>query len=50
MVTEKQLAEFYSPSRDLIQKIFPELSCSDRELLRSGICGKCWDKLFPEVD
>ena len=32
----------------LIQNALPELSADQRELLISGTCGKCWDKMFPE--
>lgn len=35
-------------SGTLIQNAFPYLSDDDRELLISEICGKCFDKLFPE--
>lgn len=31
---------------ELIQNALPELSVDDRELLMSGICGECFDKLF----
>ena len=31
-----------------VQDAFPELSKDDRELLISGICGPCFDKLFEE--
>lgn len=33
---------------ELIQRVMPELSADDRELLISGICGPCFDKLFKE--
>lgn len=33
-----------------IQDIFPDLSADDREILISGICGSCYDKLFSEDD
>lgn len=29
------------------QDCFPYLSAADREFLISGICGKCWDNMFP---
>ena len=35
-------------SGELIQKAFPKLSADERELLISGICGKCFDSLFSE--
>lgn len=34
----------------LIQRALPMLSAGDRELLISGICGPCFDKLFEEVE
>ena len=34
----------------LIQEALPELSCDERELLISGTCGTCFDKLFPSED
>jgi hypothetical protein len=33
-----------------IQRALPMLSAGDRELLISGICGPCFDKLFEEVE
>ena len=33
-----------------LQNAFPYLSASERELIKSGTCGKCWDKMFPEED
>ncbi len=30
----------------LIQDAFPELPLSERELLVTGTCAKCWDKMF----
>lgn len=32
----------------LIQNALPELNKADRELLISGTCGDCWNKLFPK--
>ena len=36
----------------LAQDAFPYLSADEREMLISGICPTCWDKMFPmpEVD
>jgi hypothetical protein len=31
---------------ELIQDVMPELSADERELLISGTCGECWDKMF----
>lgn len=32
--------------KGLIQDIFPYLSAGERELLISGICGECFDRIF----
>lgn len=35
----------------LIQQAMPDVSKEQRELLLSGICGECWNKIFkPEQD
>lgn len=34
----------------LIQDAFPELDAGQREFLMSGICGDCFDKMFPPED
>ena len=31
----------------LAQDAFPYLSANEREMLISGICPTCWDKMFP---
>ena len=33
-----------------IQDALPELSAGERELLISGTCDECWQRLFPEED
>ena len=33
---------------ELIQDAMPYLSAGERELLISGVCGKCFDKMFEE--
>lgn len=35
---------------DLIQNAMPYVSLDNRELLISGTCGTCFDKLFGESD
>jgi hypothetical protein len=32
---------------DFAQNCFPHLPPAEREFLISGICGECWDKMFP---
>ncbi len=34
----------------LIQKAFPLLDPKTRELMISGTCDKCWNKMFPKCD
>jgi hypothetical protein len=31
-----------------IQRVFPDMSAGEREVLITGIHPACWDKLFPE--
>lgn len=31
---------------DLIQDAFPYLRPDDREILKTGICPKCWDRIL----
>lgn len=35
---------------ELIQRAIPALSAAERELLISGTCGECFDKLFAEAE
>ena len=35
---------------ELVQNAFPYLSADEREMLISGICPTCWDKMFDEDD
>lgn len=32
------------------QDAFPYLSASERELLISGICEECWNRIFPDTE
>lgn len=34
----------------LVQEAFPYLSADEREMLISGICPKCWEKMFGGED
>lgn len=34
----------------LVQDAFPYLSADDREMLISGICPNCWDKMFNDEE
>lgn len=45
-VTKEQLEELNEPNRRKIQDILPNHSASDREMFITGICNKCWDKMF----
>ena len=33
-----------------VQNAFPSMTDDDRELLISGVCGECFDKMFAEAD
>jgi len=46
--TVEQMMEYAKPrsERMYVQDIFPDLSVGDRELLISGTCDTCWQKLF----
>lgn len=44
-VTEEQMARFQSVEAT-IQDIFPQLSPSDREFIKTGITDEEWDALF----
>ena len=35
---------------ELVQNAFPYLDANERELLVSGICPDCWDKMFSSDD
>ena len=42
------LARFRSGA--FAQDVFPTLPAEQREFLISGICGKCWDEMFPDAE
>ena len=33
-----------------ITEVFPAMNNDDRERFITGLCGLCWDKLFPEEE
>lgn len=43
--TPEQWESYINKTKN-IQDIFPELSAADRELMLSGLCGDCFDKMF----
>lgn len=45
-------ADYFDWSFDgtLAQDAFPYLNADEREMLISGICPKCWNKLFGEEE
>jgi hypothetical protein len=47
--TEDQWAT-YKQGNIIIQRIFPEVSPDNREILQTGQCGECFDKLFANMD
>ena len=46
-VTPVQMLEFQSNRRRLLQDIFPDLSASDREFIKTGYTQSDWETLFP---
>ena len=46
-VTTEQLDEFQKPGRRLIQEIFPQLSATQREFIKSGYTIDDWAAMFP---
>lgn len=43
--------DFYAwQSGKLAQDAFPYLTAEEREMLISGICSDCWDKMFGEEE
>ena len=47
-VPESGLRQWKSGTR--IQDALPMLTEDEREILMSGVCPKCWDEVFGEVD
>lgn len=48
-VSREQYEE-YQAGHKHVQDIFPELPAAKREMLITGMCESCWDKLFKEED
>lgn len=49
-VTVKSAALEKFRSGGFAQNCFPDLPAAQREFLISGICGTCWDEMFPEEE
>ena len=47
-VTAQQYSDWQNGA--LAQKVFTNLSSDERELLISGVCGKCFDCFFEDDD
>jgi len=47
IMTNTQLTELLAGDKK-VQDIFPTFTPAERELLISGICGECFDKMFSE--
>ena len=43
---EQKNYSLYLSGEGLIQNMLPNISPPDRELLRGGMCGDCWKKIF----
>jgi hypothetical protein len=48
IMVNKEGYELWMSGKTHIQNALPNLSDDDRELLLSGVCGKCFDKMFDE--
>lgn len=48
-VNKSDMYDWYSGSLP-IQQALHYLSASERELILSGTCGDCFDKMFPPLD
>lgn len=44
--TREQFEEWKAGA--LIQKVMPQVPPDERELLISGTCGECFDRMFPQ--
>lgn len=49
-VDEAALNEYRNNTSRHVQDLFPDLSPAERELFVSGVCGVCWDVMFPPED
>lgn len=49
-VTQEQIDEWLSPSRRMVQDVFPNLSQEQREFIMTGYTNQDWDQMFPEED
>lgn len=50
LVLSEQAFLDWREGKVLIQTAFPILSAGERELLKSGICGECYDRMFPDIE
>lgn len=48
-ITQTQVDNWHKKGT-LIQREFPELSASQREMLLTEICPECWDEIFKEEE
>jgi hypothetical protein len=49
-VTWDQMNEFVSEKRRLVQQIFPDLSQSEREFIKTGYTQEDWDTMFNDSE
>ena len=47
-MTKEQFDQYQAGEH--VQRIFPDWSEDDREMLISGTCPTCWEDIFPEED
>ena len=46
LVIEQEDFKKFKNREGAVQDIFPYLNADEREMLISGICSNCWEKLF----
>ena len=49
-VTKEQMDEFNSPNRRKIHHIFPNISSSEREFIKTGYTDEDWVSMFGEEE
>jgi len=49
MVVDRKAFEMWQ-SGVFIQDAFPNLTTDEREIMQTGTCGQCWEKMFASVE
>lgn len=48
LVVDKERFMRWKSGEGLIQRMLPNLTADERELLMNQMCGKCYDDMFPD--